>query len=156
MKIHCGKRKAFLSVTNTLVSLLFFTSLAVAEKGDRWRLYYTVPNVSQHFYDSRSIVQTSKTVTKKNRARIARSRKISKKAWIAKVNEKIVFNKPDCELKESKVLREFDCSAKKVHTLMRSNVYRNGTLQIKGKLGIWQGIDSEPQLETLRNFVCPP
>jgi hypothetical protein len=50
---------------------------------------------------------------------------------------------------------EFDCSTKKVHTLMRSKHYRNGTQQIKGQTGIWEDIGSEPFLEALYHIVCP-
>jgi len=56
----------------------------------------------------------------------------------------IVFSKPAYELNKAKVLREFDCSKKKVHILMKSNLFKNGSLQIKGEMLGWQGIDSEP------------
>jgi hypothetical protein len=135
--------------------LICFPSIVAGGQVDKWRLYYTATDESKYFYDIQSIVQTTKPLTETNKKRIVRSRQKNKKAWMIKVKEKIIFNGPDYELSESKVLREFDCSAKKVHTLMRSNFYKNGTLQIKGKMGVWQGIDSEPQLGPLYNIVCP-
>jgi len=137
-----------------LICFVCIPSFIVQGQEDKWKLYYTATDGSKYFYDIQSIERTSKTLTKTAKRRIVRSRQINKQAWIVKVREKIFFNGPDYELNESKVLREFDCSNKKVHTLMRSNFYKNGTQQIKGKTGVWQGIDSEPQLKTLYNVAC--
>ena len=138
-----------------LVCFACFPLFGAGGQADIWRLYYTVTDGSKYFYDSQSIVRASKAVTKTDKKRIVRSRQKNKKAWMVKVRERIIYSGPNYELSESKVFREFDCSTKKVHTLMRSNIYKNGTIHIKGKMGVWQGIDSEPQLETLCNLVCP-
>lgn len=152
MKIHLNKKKVFIYI---MAFLICFPSFVAGGQVDKWRLYYTATDGSKYFYDIQSIVQTSKSVTKTDKRRIIKSHQKNKKAWMVKVKEKIIFNGPDYELSESKVLREFDCPTKKVHTLMRSNFYKNGTLKIKGKTGLWQGIDTEPQLNTLYNLVCP-
>lgn len=155
IKIHFNKKKVLLYIMALLVCFVCFSSFVAGGQEDKWRLYYTATDGSKYFYDIQSIVRTSKTLTKTDKRRTVRSQQRNKKAWLVKVREKIFFSGPDYELKESKMLREFDCSTKKVHTLMRSNFYKNGTIQIKGKTGVWQGIDSEPQLETLYNLVCP-
>lgn len=150
--IHLNNKKVFIYV---VAFLICFSSFVAGGQGDKWKLYHTATDGSKFFYDMQSVVQTPKTLTKMDKKPTVRSRQKIKREWMVKVREKIVFNGPDYELSESKVLREFDCSAKKVHTLMRSNLYKNGTLKIKGKMSVWQGIDSEPQLGTLYNIVCP-
>jgi Surface-adhesin protein E len=154
MKItfYLNKKRGIIYI---MAFLICFPSFVAGGQADKWILYYTATDGSKYFYDMQSIIQTPKTLTATDKKPTVRSRQKNKKAWMVKVKEKIIFNGPDYELSESKMLREFDCSTKKVHILMRTNFYKNGTLQVKGKMGIWQGIDSEPQLETLYNIVCP-
>lgn len=151
-----GNKKCLLFVTAFLVCFICSHSFAAGKQEDKWRMYYSADDGCQYFYNPQSIVQTAKTVNKTDQRRKVKSRQRNKKAWLVKVREKMVFNESHSELGESKVLREFDCSEKKVHTLMRSNFYKNGALQIKGKTGVWQGIDSEPHLIRLFHVVCPP
>lgn len=155
IEIHFSRKKSLLFVMGFLVCVICFPTFVVRGQDDKWELYYTANKGSEYYYDVQSIDRTSKILTKKDTRRFIRSRQKIKKAWMVKVREKIIFIGPDSELNESKILREFDCSAKKAHILMRSDFHKNGTLQIKGKSAVWKGIDSEPQLDTLFSLVCP-
>jgi hypothetical protein len=155
IKINSNKKRALLYIMALIVCFVCLPSFVAGGEEDKWRLYYTATDGSKYFYDSQSIVRTSKASTKIDNRRNVKSRQRNRKAWQVKVREKIVFNKPDYELNESKILREFECSTKKVHTLMRSKFYKNGTQQIKGQSGIWEDIDSAPFFEILYHIVCP-
>jgi hypothetical protein len=155
IKINFNKKKALLYIMASLVCFVCFPAFIARGQEDKWKLHYTATDGSKYFYDSQSMARTSEAITKTDKRTIVKSRQRNKKASQVKVREKIIFNRPDYELNESKVLREFDCSAKKVHSLMRSNFYKNGTLQIKGKTDIWEEIDSESNLESLYKIVCP-
>lgn len=153
IKLYLDKKKVFIYI---MAFLICFPSFVAGGQMDKWELYFIATDGSKYFYDIQSIVRTPKTMTRTdNKKRIFRPRQENKKAWMVKVREKIFFSGHDYELSESKVLREFDCSTKKVHTLMRSNFHKNSPLQIKGETGVWEGINSEPQLEILYNIVCP-
>lgn len=155
LKIDFNKKKALLYIMALIVCFVCLPAFVAIGQEDKWRLYYTATDGSKYFYDSHSIVRTSKASTKIDNRRNVRPRQRNGKAWLVKVREKIVFNRPDYELNESKILMEFDCSTTKVHTLMRSKFYKDGTQQIKGQTGIWEDIDSAPFLEALYHIVCP-
>jgi hypothetical protein len=141
IKINSNNKRVLFYIMALIVCFVCLPSFVARGQEDKWRLYYTATDGSKYFYDSQSIVRTSKASTKIDNRRNVKSRQRNRKAWLVKVREKIVFNRPDYELNESKILREFECSTKKVHTLMRSKFYKDGTQQIKGQSGIWEDID---------------
>jgi len=126
---------------------------------DRWKHYFTGSDGSKHFYDTKSISRTrtskgnAKANTRRTRGRIKRGKSLPT-GWIVKVREKAMFNEPDSELKESKILAEFDCPKRKVRIIMESESYSDGLKKIEGKTGPWEDIDSEPFLEALYKRVC--
>jgi len=158
IKTKFNKKKALLCIAALVISFLCLPSF-VAGGQEEWRLYYTGTDGSKYFYDLHSIARRLKTPeTKTKDRRIPRSdRRDVNARLMVKVTEKVVVNRPDDELKESKIIREFDCSARKVHTLMKSNFYKNGTMQVKGQTGMWkdEDIDSAPFLKTLYAIACP-
>lgn len=143
-----------LCITMLLIYIVCFLSVYAGAEEGRWELYYTSPDVTKHYYDSKSINRSSKGRIATPQRHV-KTRKSHSKVWVVKVKEKIVFNKPDHKLEESKILREFDCSKKKVRMLMKSESYKNGSQEIEGKTRMWKNIDSEPFYEDLYEIVCP-
>lgn len=144
--------------TLSVICIMCFSGVnAVTE--DRWKHYFTGSDGSKHFYDTKSISRTrtskgnAKGNTRRTRGRIKRG-KSPPTGWIVKVREKAIFNEPDSELKESKILAEFDCPKRKVRIIMESESYSDGLKKIEGKTGPWEDIDSEPFLEALYKRVC--
>jgi hypothetical protein len=150
-----NKKKMPISMIALLFCFVSFPSF-VGGQEDAWRHYYTSCDGSKFFYDTQSIVRTAKTYDTTNTRRDVRARaqQRNKNSWMVKLREKTIFSRSDHELHESKVLWEIDCSAEKIHTLMRSNFHKNGTVKINGATGVWKGIDSEPQLDALYKLVC--
>ena len=83
-----------------------------------------------------------------------KSRRNIEKAWLIKVREKIVVGRPDSKLQERIILREFDCSDRKIRILTTIKVYRDGNEEIEGRVGPWVDIGSEISNETLYRTVC--
>jgi hypothetical protein len=111
-----------LCITIFLVSVFCFLSIHAMAEEDTWRIYYISPDGTKYLYDSKSVVRTSKELfetTKKS----FKPRKVRSKVWLVKVKEKTVFNKPDNRLIESRILREFDCSEKRVRMVMKSDFF---------------------------------
>lgn len=130
---------------------------ADAEK-NRWYLYYTKPAGIEHYYDVKSIVRTYKAIPKtqaltKNRVR---TREKYAKVLLVKIREKLVFNNPEYSVKESRILREIDCSRNMIRTLMTSKTYKTGFKKIEGKTQPWEDISSNPSYESLYEIVCKP
>ena len=145
-----------LCITLLLICIVGFFSVSAGAEGNRWALYYTDTDGAKYYYDSTSITRSSKNrIT--TRQRRSRNFKRYSKVWIVKVKvkEKVIFNNPDNKLKESLMLREFDCSKKKVRMLMKSESYKNGSEAIEGKIRPWEDIDSKPFYENLYKIVCP-
>gem|GEM_PF-3619733 len=72
-----------------------------------------------------------------------------------KVRIKITFGRAEQELKESKVLLEFDCTTGKTRSLLTTKSYRNGAQDIIGKFGRWKELGSDPSYSALRGIICP-
>lgn len=142
-----------LYITIILISVFCFLSIHAMAEEDTWRIYYISPDGTKYFYDSKSMVRTSKELFKTTKKRFRR-RKVRSKVWLVKVKEKTVFNKPDNRLIESRILREFDCSEKKVRMVMKSDFFKNGTQKIELKTRPWENIDSKPFYEILNGIVC--
>jgi hypothetical protein len=143
-----------LCATLLMIYIIGFCSVYARAEENGWGLYYSSPDGSKYYYDSTSIARSSKNrIT--TRQRRSRTPKTYSKAWIVKVKEKVIFNNPDDQLKESLILREFDCSKKKVRMLMKSESYKNGSNAIEGKIRPWEDIDSKPFYEDLYKIVCP-
>lgn len=140
-------------ITMLLIYIVCFLSVYARAEENRWELYYTTPGGTKHFYDLKSIIRISKSHIKTPKGRI-KTREGDTKVLLAKVKEKIIFNNPDYKLKESLILREFDCSKRKVHMLMKNESYKNGSRKIEGKTFPWENIDSEPFYEALYEIVC--
>jgi hypothetical protein len=143
-----------LCITMLLIYIACFLSVYARAEEGRWELYYASPDGTKHYYDSKSITRSSRGHITTPQRRIKTPKGYSR-VWIVKVKEKIIFNNPDYELKESLILREFDCSKKKVRMLMKSESYKNGSQKIEGKTCPWKNIDSEPFYENLYEIVCP-
>jgi hypothetical protein len=135
-----------------IYSVCFFSIYAKAEENG-WKLYYTNPDGTKHFYDLKSITLTSKVRITTPQRRI-KTRKGYTKVLLVKVKEKIIFNNPDSKLTESSILREFDCSKSKVRMLMKSEFFKDGSRKIEWKSGLWKSIDSEPFYKALYEIVC--
>jgi len=73
-----------------------------------------------------------------------------------KVREKLVFNNPKYPLKESRILREFDCSRNMIRILIISDTYKNGSKRIEGKAQLWESVSLKPFYEALYEIVCKP
>src|SRR4030042_2968778 len=140
-----------------LLCCLFLFVYADAEE-NRWHLYYTDPDGTEHYYDSKNIISTSKVIleTQTSTKRRSRTPKKYTKVLVVKLREKLVFNNPGYPLKESRILREFDCSRNMIRTLMISETYKNGSKRIEGKDQPWENISSKPSYEALYEIVCKP
>jgi hypothetical protein len=138
-----------------VVCLLFV--YADAEE-NRWHLYYTDPDGTEHYYDSKNIISTSKVIleTQTSTKRRVRTPKKYTKVLLVKLREKLVFNNPEYPLKESRILREFDCSRNMIRTLMISDTYKNGSKRIEGKAQLWESVSLKPFYEALYEIVCKP
>jgi hypothetical protein len=143
------------------VFLLFFICLFSVYAGaeeKRWDLYYTEPDGTEHYYDLQNITSTSKVIIEKQtstRRRIRLPKKYTKLSMV-KVREKVVFNNPEHQLKESRILREFDCSKNITRILMISETHKNGFKKIEGKIQPWESINSKPSYGALFEIVCKP
>ena len=149
------KAVSFIVFLIYVVCLLFV--YADAEE-NRWHLYYTDPDGTEHHYDSKNIISTSKVIleTRTSTKRRLRTPKKYTKVLVVKLREKLVFNNPGYPLKESRILREFDCSGNMIRTLMISETYKNGFKRIEGKAQPWENISSKPSYEALYEIVCKP
>ncbi len=148
-------------VLSFVVLLLCIVCLFIVSEGaekNNWSLYYTNPDGIEHYYDSKSIIRTSKTIPKAQAStkRRVRTREKYTKVLLVKVREKLVFNNPACPLKESRILREIDCSKNMIRTLMTSETYKTGLKKIEGKTKPWENISSNPSYEALYETVCKP
>jgi hypothetical protein len=141
-----------------LCIICFFRVSAVAEE-NRWYLYYTDPERTEHYYDTKNIISTSKVILETQKTspkrRVPTHRKYIK-LLVVKLREKLIFNNPKYPLKESRILREFDCSKNMIRTLMVSDTYKNGFKKIEGKTQAWENISSKPSYEALYEIVCKP
>ncbi|MFH1701888.1 MAG: hypothetical protein ABIB41_00470 [Nitrospirota bacterium] len=140
-----------------LFVICFFSFYADAEE-KRWDLYYTDPDGTEHYYDLKNITRTSKVIIESRtstRKRIRNPKKYTK-ALMVKVREKLVFNNPKYLLKESRILREFDCSKNITRILMISETHKNGFKKIEGKVQPWESINSKPSYEALFEIACKP
>ena len=142
-----------LFITILFIYLVCFLSIYAKAEENGWKLYYTNTDGTKHFYDLKSITPTSKGRITTPQRRI-KTRKNYNKILLIKVKEKIIFNNPDSKLKESSILREFDCSKSKVRMLMKSEFFKDGSRKIEGKTGLWKNIDSEPFYKALYEIVC--
>jgi len=150
-----GKVMTF-AVLLLYVVICFFVCADAEE--NRWHLHYTDPDGTEHYYDSQNIISTSKVIIKtqtSTRRRIRNPKKYTK-VLMVKVREKLVFNNPGYLLKESRILREIDCSGNMIRTLMISDTYNNGSKRIEGKAQPWESVSSKPSYEALYEIVCKP
>src|SRR4030042_2423337 len=140
-----------------LFVICFFSFYADAEE-KRWDLYYTDPDGTEHYYDLKNITRTSKVIleTQASTKKRIRTPKKYTKGLMVKLREKLVFNNPGYQLKESRILREFDFSGNMIRTLMISDTYKNGFKRIEGKAQHWENISSKPSYEALYEIVCKP
>jgi hypothetical protein len=140
-----------------LFVICFFSFYADAEE-NRWHLYYTDPKGTEHYYDSKNIIHTSKVILEAQTSTKRRPRTPKKytKVLVVKLREKLVFNNPGYPLKESIILREFDCSRNMIRTLMISDTYKNNFKKIEGKAQPWENVSSKPSYEALYEIVCKP
>ena len=127
-----NQRKVLSFVVLLLCIVCLFIVSADAEKNN-WSLYYTDPDGIEHYYDSKSIIRTSKTIpkTQASTKRRVRTREKYTKVLLVKVREKLVFNNPECPLKESRILRQIDCSKNMIRTLMTSETYKADSLRFQ-------------------------
>jgi hypothetical protein len=158
MRFFLNRRKKQPNVIYICVTVLLICTFpssfpqVVRGETDQWLLYYTAADGSRYFYDTKSIKMSSK-IPSRTYGRNFRSPKYDKKAWLIKVREKIVA-RPDRELKEARILREFDCTDRKVRILTASKFHRNGNEEIEGRVGPWVDIESAISYETLYQVVC--
>ncbi|MEW6002879.1 MAG: hypothetical protein AB1638_09575 [Nitrospirota bacterium] len=140
-----------------LYVVCFFLVSADAEE-NRWHLYYTHPDGTEHYYDLKDITRISKVIfeTQTSTKKRFRTPKKYTKVLVVKLWEKLVFNNPGYPLKESRILRELDCSRNMIRTLMISETYRNGFKNIEGKIQQWENVDSKASYKTLYEIVCKP
>ncbi len=160
MKTHVlvGYQGKVMSFTVLLLYVVCFFLVCADAEENRWHLYYTDPDGTEHHYDSKNIISTSKVIleTQTSTKRRLRTPKKYTKVLVVKLREKLVFNNPGYPLKESRILREFDCSRNMIRTLMISETYRNGFKKIEGKTQQWENIGSKPSYEALYEIVCKP
>jgi hypothetical protein len=143
-----------LCTTLLLIYIVGFFSVYAGAEENGWGLYYSSPDGAKYYYDSTSITRSSKNrIT--TRQRRSRTFKRYSKVWTVKVKEKVIFSNPDDKLKESLILREFDCAKKKVRMLMKSESYKNGSGAVEGKIRPWEDIGSKPFYEEIYKIVCP-
>jgi hypothetical protein len=148
-------------VVSFIVFLLYvvcFLFVYADAEENRWHLHYTDPDGTEHYYDSKNIISTSKVIleTRTSTKRRVPTPKKYTKVLMVKIREKLVFNNPKYLLKESRILREFDCSRNMIRTLMISDTYNNDSKRIEGKAQPWENISSKPSYETLYEIVCKP
>ena len=141
-------------ITLLLIYSVGFFSVSAGAEGNRWALYYSGTDGDKYYYDSTSITRSyrGRIPTRRRRSKIP---KRHRRVWLVKVKEKVIFNNPNDTLKESLILREFDCPKKKVRMLMKSESYKNGSEAIEGKMRPWEDIDSKPFYKDLYKIVCP-
>jgi hypothetical protein len=139
-----------------LVYVVCFSFVYADAEENRWHLYYTDPDGTEHHYDSKNIISTSKVIveTQTSTKRRLRTPKKYTKVLMVKLREKLVFNNPGYTLKESRILREIDCSRNMTRTLMISDTYKNGFKKIEGKAQLWENIDLKPSYKALYEIVC--
>jgi hypothetical protein len=143
-------------ITAALIFIFCFLSVQAGAADDKWVLYHTKPDGTKYYYDSKSISRVYNKIGGKTHAGRYRLLRRYQKAWNIKVREKMVFSSPDSKLKETLALREYDCRAKKIRTLMVTESYRNGSERIEGKISRWNNVDSEPSYEAVYEIVCKP
>jgi hypothetical protein len=148
-------------VVSFIVFLLYvvcFLFVYADAEENRWHLYYMDPKGTEHYYDSKNIIRTSKVILESQTSTKRRSRTLKKytKVLVVKLREKLVFNNPGYPLKESRILREFDCSRNMIRTLMISDTYKNNFKKIEGKAQPWENVSSKPSYEALYEIVCKP
>ena len=153
-----GNQGKVMSFTVLLLYVVFFFFVCADAEENRWHLYYTDPDGTEYYYDSKNIISTSKVIfeTQTSTKRRLRTPKKYTKVLVVKLREKLVFNNPGYPLKESRILREFDCSRNMIRTLMISDTYKNGSKRIEGKAQPWKNISSKPSYEALYEIVCKP
>jgi hypothetical protein len=148
-----------MNFTVLLLCIICFFRVSAAAEENRWHLYYTDPERTEHYYDTKNIISTSKVILETQKTlpkrRVPRRRKYIK-LLVVKLREKLIFNNPGYPLKESRVLREVDCSKNMIRTLMISDTYKNGFKKIEGKTQPWENISSKPSYEALYQIVCKP
>lgn len=145
--------------TAFLIFIICVFSVYAGATENRWILYYIDPDDTEYYYDSESIIHTSKSQIKISKGRTSKSSKSRRNYTVVRfvqVKEKIIFNNIGLKLKESRIIREFDCSKRKVRTIMKSETYKNGFQNIEGKICPWENINSEPIYEILYKIVCQP
>jgi hypothetical protein len=153
-----GYKKNAMTLAVFLLFIICFFSVYASAEEKRWDLYYTDPDGTEHYYDLENITRTSKVIIEKRtstRRRVRNPKKYTK-VLIVKVREKLVFNNPKYLLKESRILRELDCSKNIMRILMISETYKNGFKKIEGKVQPWESINSKPSYEALYEIVCKP
>jgi|SRR3972149_7445949 len=146
------------SFTVLLLYVVFFFFVCADADENRWHPYYTDPDGTEHYYDSKNIISTSKVIheTQTSTKRRSRTPKKYTKVLVVKVREKLVFNNPKYPLKESRILREFDCSRNMIRILIISDTYKNGSKRIEGKAQLWESVSLKPFYEALYEIVCKP
>jgi len=147
-----------LSFTVLLLYVVFFFFVCADAEENRWHLYYTDPDGTGHHYDSKNIISTSKVIleTQTSTKRRSRTPKKYTKVLMVKLRVKLVFNNPGYPLKESRILREIDCSRNMIRTLIISDTYKDGFKKIEGKVQPWENISSKPSYEAIYEIVCKP
>ncbi len=150
MEIHklVGYQRKVVSFVVLLLCIVCLFIVSAGAEENKWYLYYTEPDGIEHYYDSKSIIRTSKTIpkTKASTKRRVRTTEKYTKVLLVKVREKLVFNNPEYPLKESRIVREIDCSKNMIRTLMTSETYKTGLKKIEGKTRYILNIFS---------FICP-
>jgi len=153
-----GNQEKVMNFTVLLLYVVFFFLVHADAKEKKWDIYYTDPDGTEHYYDLKNITRTSKVIleTQASTKKRIRTPKKYTKVLMVKLREKLVFNNPGYQLKESRILREFDCSGNMIRTLMISDTYKNGFKRIEGKAQPWENISSKPSYEALYEIVCKP
>jgi hypothetical protein len=152
----------YLQKTVNFVLLLFcvihLCLVCAGAEENTWYLYYTEPGGTERYYDLKSIIRTSKSIPKTQALSIkrVRTRERSTKESLIKVREKLIVNNPESPLRESRILREINCSRNMIRSLMTSETYKTGFKKIEGKTQQWDNISSNPSYEALREIVCEP
>lgn len=154
--VSVGYQGKVMSFTVLLLYVVCFFLVYTDAEENRWQLYYTNPDGTEHHYDSKNIIRTSKVIleTHASTKRRVRTPKKYTKVLMVKLREKLVFNNPEFPLKESRILWEIDCSKNMIRTLMISDTYKNGFKKIEGKAQPWENIDLKPSYKALYEIVC--
>src|SRR4030042_5134719 len=153
-----GNQEKVMNFTVLLLYVVFFFLVHADAEEKKWDIYYTDPDGTEHYYDLKNITRTSKVIleTQASTKKRIRTPKKYTKGLMVKLREKLVFNNPGYQLKESRILREFDFSGNMIRTLMISDTYKNGFKRIEGKAQHWENISSKPSYEALYKIVCKP